>query len=303
MLKIIQNLYPEAIILREPLFDPDYECFFDSHSNVFIAIPKNALGGKEKELLRAFMPALDTSPNLLNFSIQQKNWFNFLFHDGELLQNNEERLRFIHFHIDGKGDQGEYLEAIQSLVQDDMVLVWTQTNAGVIIDYESNDSLLQTDFLSMAEAFLSDFYYPVDFYIGRFYDMSEQLKDHFQREQKYFLISRQFSPQEHIFTFEKSFPVVLMAKQGEDLLALLKEEWMDIFGGDIELLTTVKTFLENNSNTSLTAKRLYMHRNSLQYRIDKFIERTSIDIKNFHGALSVYFICLYGESLLKNGHR
>jgi DNA-binding PucR family transcriptional regulator len=32
-------------------------------------------------------------------------------------------------------------------------------------------------------------------------------------------------------------------------------------------------------NASLTAKRLFIHRNSLQYRIDKFIERTGIDIR------------------------
>ncbi|MXV42460.1 PucR family transcriptional regulator, partial [Bacillus subtilis] len=39
-----------------------------------------------------------------------------------------------------------------------------------------------------------------------------------------------------------------------------------------------------------------LHRNSLQYRIDKFIERSGIDIKSYKGALLAYFICLQNES-------
>jgi DNA-binding PucR family transcriptional regulator len=35
-----------------------------------------------------------------------------------------------------------------------------------------------------------------------------------------------------------------------------------------------------------------MHRNSLQYRIDKFIEKTGIDIKHFKGAVAVYLAIL-----------
>src|SRR5690606_35483395 len=95
--------------------------------------------------------------------------------------------------------------------------------------------------------------------------------------------------------FEQAFPLVLLSLKGIELKNILQTEWEDIFQNDLELVSTIKLFLENNSNTSLTAKNLYLHRNSLQYRIDKFIERTTIDIKLFQGALSVYFICLYGK--------
>ena len=62
-----------------------------------------------------------------------------------------------------------------------------------------------------------------------------------------------------------------------------------------DMLKTIKTFFECNLNVSLAAKKLHMHRNSLQYRIDKFIEKTSIDIKQFKGALTVYLAILLHE--------
>ncbi|OLG03008.1 Fis-type helix-turn-helix domain protein [Bacillus paralicheniformis] len=35
---------------------------------------------------------------------------------------------------------------------------------------------------------------------------------------------------------------------------------------------------------------MFIHRNSLQYRIDKFIERTAIDIRQFEEAAAVYLM-------------
>ena len=299
MLKNLQQIFPDAQIRKDPLLDDNYECFFDSRSNQFIALPKDALTPKEKQLLKLMLEPMDRTPELMNYSVQQKQWYEFLFHNKKGSFSMDKRVRFIHFQINGKEEYGEYYEALQSLVQEGMVLVWTQKTSGVIIENESKDSLLQVDFQSMAEAFLTDFYIPMDFYIGRFYEMGEGLRSHFQREQTYFRLSKEWIPQEHIYTFEKSFPFVLMAFHGEKLLTILKEEFLDIFQ-DPDLLPTIKTFLENNSNLSSTAKTLYMHRNSLQYRIDKFIEKTSIDIKKFQGALAIYILCLYGENFLNH---
>ncbi|MBY6268509.1 helix-turn-helix domain-containing protein, partial [Parageobacillus thermoglucosidasius] len=57
----------------------------------------------------------------------------------------------------------------------------------------------------------------------------------------------------------------------------------------------IKTFFQCDLNVSLAAKKLYMHRNSLQYRIDKFIEKTGMDIKHFQGAVAVYLAMLIQE--------
>ena len=53
------------------------------------------------------------------------------------------------------------------------------------------------------------------------------------------------------------------------------------------LIETTLAIADANMNLSIAAKRLYMHRNTLHYRIDKVIEQTGINIKTFKG-LSIF---------------
>lgn len=56
---------------------------------------------------------------------------------------------------------------------------------------------------------------------------------------------------------------------------------------DDEMIRTLEMFLQYNLNVSETAKKMYMHRNSLQYRIDKFIAETGVNVQNFEDAVAV----------------
>ncbi len=54
---------------------------------------------------------------------------------------------------------------------------------------------------------------------------------------------------------------------------------------DEETLTTVAKFFENNLNVSETSRQLYIHRNTLVYRLDKLQKMTGLDLRNFDDAL------------------
>lgn len=56
---------------------------------------------------------------------------------------------------------------------------------------------------------------------------------------------------------------------------------------DEELLTTVNKFFENNLNVSETSRQLYIHRNTLVYRIEKLEKYTGLDIRLFEDALTL----------------
>lgn len=56
---------------------------------------------------------------------------------------------------------------------------------------------------------------------------------------------------------------------------------------DEEMLTTLDTFFQLDCNVSETAKRLYIHRNTLMYRIDKFKQETGLDVRTFQDAILV----------------
>lgn len=66
----------------------------------------------------------------------------------------------------------------------------------------------------------------------------------------------------------------------------------EVFGSEIpeivddETLNTINQFFENNLNISETARKLYLHRNTLTYRIEKIEKITGLDIKNFEDAMT-----------------
>lgn len=56
---------------------------------------------------------------------------------------------------------------------------------------------------------------------------------------------------------------------------------------DEETLMTVEKFFENNLNVSETSRQLFVHRNTLVYRIEKLQKATGLDIRVFDDALTL----------------
>ena len=55
---------------------------------------------------------------------------------------------------------------------------------------------------------------------------------------------------------------------------------------DEETLSTIYKFFENNLNVSETARQLYIHRNTLVYRLDKIQKATGLDLRVFEDAIT-----------------
>ncbi len=66
----------------------------------------------------------------------------------------------------------------------------------------------------------------------------------------------------------------------------------EVFDGEVEgmfedeELLTVFTFFDNNLNISETARQLYIHRNTLVYRLEKIQKKTGLDVRVFDDALT-----------------
>ncbi|MCR4779137.1 MAG: helix-turn-helix domain-containing protein [Lachnospiraceae bacterium] len=66
----------------------------------------------------------------------------------------------------------------------------------------------------------------------------------------------------------------------------------EIFGSisvddfDEETVVTINKFFENNLNVSETARQLYIHRNTLVYRLDKIQKETGLDLRVFEDAIT-----------------
>ncbi len=74
-------------------------------------------------------------------------------------------------------------------------------------------------------------------------------------------------------------------------LSLCKMFMVEVLGENLpntfdeETLTTIEKFFENNLNVSETARQLFVHRNTLVYRLEKLEKTTGLDIRVFENAL------------------
>jgi len=55
---------------------------------------------------------------------------------------------------------------------------------------------------------------------------------------------------------------------------------------DEETLATINKFFENSLNVSETSRQLFIHRNTLVYRLDKLQKTTGLDLRIFEDAIT-----------------
>ncbi len=70
---------------------------------------------------------------------------------------------------------------------------------------------------------------------------------------------------------------------------------------DREMIKTIETFFKCGLNISDASKELYVHRNTLIYRLDKIQKCTSYDIRNFNEAVifKIAFLIWRGKEISK----
>ncbi|MCI9167843.1 MAG: PucR family transcriptional regulator [Dorea sp.] len=102
-------------------------------------------------------------------------------------------------------------------------------------------------------------------------------------------VGRVFYEEKAILAYNELGIGRLIHQLPESLCSMFLKE---VFDGDVEgmfddeELQTVFTFFDNNLNISETARQLYIHRNTLVYRLEKIQKRTGLDVRVFDDALT-----------------
>lgn len=78
------------------------------------------------------------------------------------------------------------------------------------------------------------------------------------------------------------------------------EEMMEF---DQEILSTIETFFDNNLNVSETARQLFVHRNTLVYRIEKLQKSTGLDIRTFDDAMTLKIALMVNAYMREQNRR
>lgn len=73
----------------------------------------------------------------------------------------------------------------------------------------------------------------------------------------------------------------------DEEMEILLQEYQNLLDDEknIELLRTLKVYLENNMNYSITAEKMYVHVNTIRKRIDKVNQVLHIDWEQYMSRL------------------
>ncbi|CCV64510.1 transcriptional regulator, similar to LrpR [Alteracholeplasma palmae J233] len=152
-----------------------------------------------------------------------------------------------------------------------------------IFDYEmilyfknDYDSLIKEIVFSM----LNDLYGDVIVYESAYYKNKQEIfivieyikKEIIHYDQKYYYINNQIILKENIKNINKALKKIILAE----------------YYYDKETLILIKTYIEENQNALEAAKLLFLHRNTLNQRIDKFYLKTGFNIRIFKDAFLIY---------------
>ncbi|WP_227994816.1 CdaR family transcriptional regulator [Oceanobacillus sp. CFH 90083] len=289
-LQRLKKLYPSIMELPKNQKDihPDYKWY--QFENKIIGIDKKELTDKDKILLGTFLSSYQIQ--LPAQSPREKDWAVRIQKKTDKNLGKEGRYRFIYFRIDnGQLDPIIFKNTLQEFFNGGLSVLWNNAHEGFII--EEPNSVLEEEitYHHIADTLMSELYVKTNFFIGPYLENDKVLEDYMQQITK-MAESSSRKMDTPVMDYTEGYPLFLIESIPEQQRQQLSEWVLKEFLTDPEALETIWMFIQCNLNVSETAKKLYIHRNSLQYRLDKFYDSTGIDIKQFNKAFTVYLAIL-----------
>ena len=104
-------------------------------------------------------------------------------------------------------------------------------------------------------------------------------------------IGDKFQIKPEIYNIEEMYLERAIFNLSKEYIGELKEEYKDIFSGfNHELIQTLEEVLKCDLSLTKASKKLFVHRNTLMYRIEKIKKETGFDIRNFKEATFLYIL-------------
>ena len=282
MLDKLKNIYPSLITYDQHLIHDKNYNWFTTNQNIIFGIHQKELKAKDKQLLEMFFQTYNTSLPLETPT--EKLWLERIRGNNETQPKHP--FRFIYFKLpNGQMSAVDFSEALHTLFDYKYPILWENDIEGVIIE-EIPETSEAIDFEKIIDILMNDLSVNVRFFIGSLNEKSLSIQEIYERTIETGSTILHLTDH-HVMHYMESFPYLLLAQLSEDKRVELSKTVLHSFIEDQEMLETLHNYFYYNLNISETAKNMYMHRNSIQYRIDKFIKETNINIHHFNEAVSV----------------
>lgn len=185
------------------------------------------------------------------------------------------------------------LDVVQRLFPDrqsDFVFSISETDIVVIKELSGGESVEELEELAkqIEGAIHAELMVKVIIGIGTIASHLRELADRYKEAQVAIEVGKIFDPEKTIIRYENlgigriiyQLPVTLCEMF---LSEVFKKNPIESL--DADTLDTINKFFENNLNVSETSRKLYVHRNTLVYRLEKIKKLTGLDLREFDHAI------------------
>jgi len=175
-------------------------------------------------------------------------------------------------------------------MQDFLLLIDSQTIGLVktIIDDTDDEELIQLG-AAIENTILSEASIKSYIGIGKIKNSIYEIRDSYREALKAINIGMTYETNNRVYLYE----ILLLERFLSEVPTNISEKYYKhIFNEDFqktltdEMMITIEKFFENNLNLSETSRQLYIHRNTLVYRLDKIQKVLGLDLRNFHDAVT-----------------
>lgn len=128
-----------------------------------------------------------------------------------------------------------------------------------------------------------------------------QLNEAYEEAKSAINVGRIYHPKQQVFVYRKILLERFLAQIPEDTSEdfhqmMFNRKTARLFND--EMIHTIEKFFENSLNLSETARQLYIHRNTLVYRLDKVQRITGLDLRAFDDAVTFKLMMLLGKNAI-----
>ncbi|MFE8703512.1 PucR family transcriptional regulator [Cytobacillus sp. FJAT-54145] len=273
--------------------------WFTSKEGQTFAIDTTRVTSQELELLSSLFQVTSEIKLLMNES--EQFWYSYLFEQKEVNQNSYavgHWYRCVFFRFDKElPDLHSFIDVLKEGFFAEVSVIWKSLKEGIILMENPIDNKIEdTVFTDLVEAIASDFYTNLYLYIGSPVQ-GTNLKRQFTWESKAAETIKTFLPSQKVSHLPEAIPFIMIENVPDVLRRDLSVSVQNLLVEDRELIQTIRVYLECGLNASTASKKLYIHRNTLQYRLEKFHEKTGIDVRTFKGSVAAYLSILVSEYL------
>ena len=282
--KELLDWFPQAQIVDQPIDKAGFLTLPVS-SQQWILLEEAGLSEREKQLVALLTQQEQT--------ISQNPWYGYLIEGKGQAPQSFKKLQVVYCHLSyyQQENLASWLDMMQTLFPNCQTVLQVGVQDYVFVLQQDKYSAVRSILSDTIEAVEYDFGLRLSIMLGQVWSQTgyQPLSDLIQAERDLF---KNWWRQGHqgVHTFSQLY--LWSIGEGSVSLKVIKEYLHQMILEQDQIQEIILSLWENSAVLTKTAQQLYLHRNSLQYKIDKWEELTGLQLKELTDLTLCYQLIL-----------